>query len=78
VQCAWLNEATQPDQQVEEVDQDSRGSHQTAAQVVSHRGKVSISQQFLAEHGRSGDSRRVSATEGQLNRAVLVEVSPCL
>ena len=71
VQCSWLNEASQPHQQVEEMDQDSRGSHQTAAQVISHRGKMSISQQLLTEHGRGGDSRGVSAAKGQLACCVL-------
>jgi len=35
-QCARINEAAQSHQQVEEVDQDSRGTHQAAAEVFSH------------------------------------------
>ena len=46
------------------MDQDPRGSHQTAAQVFPHRGEVSIPQQLFTEHGRGRDSRRVPATKG--------------
>jgi len=48
------------------MDQDSRGAHQAAAEVVPHRGEMSFSQQLLTEHGRGGNSRGVPAAKGEL------------
>jgi len=61
VQCAGVDEAAQSHQQVEEVDQDPRGAHQAAAQVIPHRGEMPIPQQLLAEHRRGGNTRGIPA-----------------
>ena len=64
LQCPGLNEAAQPDQQAEEVDQDPRGEDEAAAQVLPHRGEMPLPVQFLSQHGGGGAAWGVPPAQG--------------
>ena len=49
------------------MDQNSGSEDETATALVPDRGEMPFSQQFLAQHCRSGTSRRVPAAEGVQN-----------
>ena len=72
LQCPWVEQATQLDQQAEEVDQNPGGQVQVASQVIPDWGEVSLPQQLLPQHCRGGAAWGVPPAKGTVSLMMMM------